>query len=370
MSLDDFTLDFEEPGARPSGQSNMSAARPSASPTALPEIPATAPTSGPQDSQRPGTPPSGHESSAEHGSVRAWALALGVLLLLAAGSLFAVHRHHTARYAALNAAQSQLQSALEGADDLQAAELKALTERVAALRNELDNDVPADLQSQYQALVSQISALGSSSNQQLAQTAQALTASLTNQAGSGIALSGPNNTTIANTGVLSLNGQAGQLSLQGTPNQVDVIQNGSTTTLSTPQDIATTSSPSFAGLQVAGATTTNTLAIQSTGTQNGNQLCDSSNNCGYSGVSSSFVQGGNSFGAAAVLGTNDVNSLSLRTNGTNRVTIDTAGNTNLTGNLTTPGAVSAGSVSATTLSGNGSGLTNVNATAQIGRAHV
>ncbi|HSX23917.1 MAG TPA: hypothetical protein VLE74_02340, partial [Candidatus Saccharimonadales bacterium] len=62
-------------------------------------------------------------------------------------------------------------------------------------------------------------------------------------------------------------------------------------------------------------------------TQNGNTVCDSSNNCG-SGANS-FVQGGNSFGAVAVLGTNDNFALNLRTNGTTRLTIDTSGNLGL-----------------------------------------
>lgn len=101
----------------------------------------------------------------------------------------------------------------------------------------------------------------------------------------------------------------------------------------------------------SGNTTTNTLTIGSNGTQNGYALCDASNNCGYSGAGSSYVQGGNSFGNPAVLGTNDNNSLSLRTNGTNRMTMDTSGNTSFTGNVSSSG----------TFSGNGSGLTNVDA---------
>ena len=42
-----------------------------------------------------------------------------------------------------------------------------------------------------------------------------------------------------------------------------------------------------------------------------------------------FVQGGNSFGTTATLGTNDAQSLVLETNGTTRITLDTSGNTNI-----------------------------------------
>jgi hypothetical protein len=41
---------------------------------------------------------------------------------------------------------------------------------------------------------------------------------------------------------------------------------------------------------------------------------------------SAFVQGGNSFGSTAVLGTNDANDLQLETNGSTRMTIDSGGN--------------------------------------------
>ena len=45
--------------------------------------------------------------------------------------------------------------------------------------------------------------------------------------------------------------------------------------------------------------------------------------------SNAFVQGGNSFGTTAVLGTNDAQSLVLETNGTSRITLDPSGNTNI-----------------------------------------
>ncbi len=44
------------------------------------------------------------------------------------------------------------------------------------------------------------------------------------------------------------------------------------------------------------------------------------------GASGAYINGGNSFGAAATLGTNDGNTLGLKTNGSTRMTIDTSGN--------------------------------------------
>lgn len=70
-------------------------------------------------------------------------------------------------------------------------------------------------------------------------------------------------------------------------------------------------------------------------------LCRNSSNqltaCLTTTTGSAFIQGGNSFGAIATLGTNDANSLVLRTNSTTRLTIDTSGNGTLTGNLTVSG---------------------------------
>jgi|GEM_PF-5616879 len=98
------------------------------------------------------------------------------------------------------------------------------------------------------------------------------------------------------------------------------------------------------------------IATQSV-SQNGNIVCDSSNNCGFGSVAGSYVQGGNSFGATAIIGTNDNQNFSLRTNGTNRLTLDTAGNANLTGSLT-----------AVSFSGNGASLSGVNAAMLNGQA--
>lgn len=79
----------------------------------------------------------------------------------------------------------------------------------------------------------------------------------------------------------------------------------------------TTSSPTFGTITVVGAVT-----------QNGNTVCDSSNNCSFAGSDDAFIQGGNSFGATAVLGTNDARSLVFETGGNAQVTIANGGAVN------------------------------------------
>ncbi|MGZ6005159.1 MAG: hypothetical protein ACXWLH_03325, partial [Candidatus Saccharimonadales bacterium] len=58
-------------------------------------------------------------------------------------------------------------------------------------------------------------------------------------------------------GVASFNGQTGAIIVQGTANQVSVGQSGNTFTLSAPQDINTTSAPTFGGLTINGDTDIN-----------------------------------------------------------------------------------------------------------------
>jgi len=55
------------------------------------------------------------------------------------------------------------------------------------------------------------------------------------------------------------------------------------------------------------------------------------------GSSAGFVQNGNSFGAAAILGTNDANSLSFETGGTTQATLSTAGDLTLNNDLAVNG---------------------------------
>jgi len=69
--------------------------------------------------------------------------------------------------------------------------------------------------------------------------------------GEGILISLGQNPTITNLGVLSINSATGTLTLQGTTNQINVSTNSGVITLSLPQDIATTSSPTFSGLTLS-----------------------------------------------------------------------------------------------------------------------
>jgi parallel beta-helix repeat protein len=66
-----------------------------------------------------------------------------------------------------------------------------------------------------------------------------------------------------------------------------------------------------------------------------NQLA--SCNSTFATTANAFLQGGNSFTATAVLGTNDANNLELETAGITRLTLDQSGNATLTGNLTVQG---------------------------------
>lgn len=54
-------------------------------------------------------------------------------------------------------------------------------------------------------------------------------------------------------------------------------------------------------------------------------------------LTTGFIQGGNSFGATEVLGSDDFYGLNLQTGGVNALTLDTSGNGNLTGDLTVTG---------------------------------
>lgn len=112
----------------------------------------------------------------------------------------------------------------------------------------------------------------------------------------------------------TLNGRSGDITLQGTANGVQVSASGNVVTLTTAQDINTSSSPSF-----------QTVTLTTAGTQAGNLICDISNNCGYAGGANSFIQNGNSFGSDATLGTNDNTNLVFETNNTVVASFDTAG---------------------------------------------
>ena len=99
-------------------------------------------------------------------------------------------------------------------------------------------------------------------------------------AGPGISISSGQNPTITNIGVLSLNSATGTLTLQGTTNQINVTTNAGTITLSLPQDIATTSSPTFSGLTLSSLTPGSVLFAGSGGIisqDNSNLFWDATN---------------------------------------------------------------------------------------------
>ena len=73
-------------------------------------------------------------------------------------------------------------------------------------------------------------------------------------AGNGISISQGQNPIISNTGVLSLNNLSGDISLQGTTNQINVNTLDNNIILSTPQDIHTGATPTFAGLYLSNLT--------------------------------------------------------------------------------------------------------------------
>lgn len=115
--------------------------------------------------------------------------------------------------------------------------------------------------------------------------------------------------------ISTVNGISGTIIVQGSANQTNILTSGNIVTITTVQDIATSSSPSF-----------QSITLTAPGTQNGNVICDISNNCGFAGGTNAFIQGGNSFGATASLGTNDTFDLVFKTDGLDRVTIDNTGN--------------------------------------------
>ncbi len=143
--------------------------------------------------------------------------------------------------------------------------------------------------------------------------------------GAGLSLS---NGTISNTIVqTSVNNSMGAITLQGTNNQVTITKNGNTFTLSGPQDLGVTDAPTFSS-----------ITLTNVGTQNGNVLCDISNNCGYAGGANAFIQNGNSFGTTAVLGTNDSYGLLFETNNITQATLAVGGAFTLQNSVDSTGA--------------------------------
>ncbi len=274
-------------------------------------------------------------------------------MLLLAG-LYLLWQRSSNLYSQLSAAQSQLQQTLENTDSLQADELKILTSHIVALRLQVEDDIPKNLQAQYDALVEKLTALSQSSNASTAAMASQLLTQLTNQAGNGINLS-PDGKTISNKGVISLNGKSGYLSLQGTADQTTVTQNGNTTVVGTAQDIAQTSSPTFNNQTLAGnQTTQGNSSVQGSQTVGGNLTVG-----GDLAINGSTV----TVGDTETTGNHSVgNNLSVGGNTTVAGDSTTQGNSSTTGNSTIGGSQTvADSVTANSFVGNGANITNVDA---------
>lgn len=189
--------------------------------------------------------------------------------------------------------------------------------------------------------------------------------------GTGLLLSG---SSLINTGVTGLSGTVNQVSVSGSTGNL---------TLSLPQDIAQSSSPTFVSLNADSltarpastnltlGTTHQTLLLQGSTTtltdnsggftstlgftlpsanrtinlpnESGTVCLQNSVNCGFtSGTGSAFVQNGNAFGALAVLGTTDNNALAIRTNNIERLRVDTSGNVGVNTINTTNGLLNIG----------------------------
>lgn len=129
--------------------------------------------------------------------------------------------------------------------------------------------------------------------------------------GSGIGVTG---SVISNSGVLSVNGSVGAINLQGTANQIIITDANGTTTFALPQDIGLGSTPTFGG-----------LVLSSIGTQNGFNLCDDSNNCGFARGDRAILQGGNNYATDIIVGASDNYGLSLITNNTERLHVTNNG---------------------------------------------
>ncbi len=193
-------------------------------------------------------------------------------------------------------------------------------------------------------------------------------------------------------GVSSVNGFSGVVTVQGTSNQVIVNNNAGTITLSTPQDINTSSSPTFAGLTLsaplgvtsggtgaasltaggilfgngtgaitASAVLTNGQLLIGDGTgaptaaaltqgsgiqiTNGagsitvavdSTVCTTSGNCAGVGGTGDIVNNGQT--GPVTIGTNNATSTVLETSNIARLTIDSAGAATFSGSLTVTGA--------------------------------
>lgn len=100
-----------------------------------------------------------------------------VLLLLLVGCVFYLLNFRSsanARLSQLDRAQTELQQSLSRSGEPQTEQLISLARTVAELRSELDNTIPASIESQYQDLLSRLAELSSSAQPAAAKTVQAV----------------------------------------------------------------------------------------------------------------------------------------------------------------------------------------------------
>ena len=115
----------------------------------------------------------------------------------------------------------------------------------------------------------------------------------------------------------------GSLTIQGASGLVV----GSTTNAGIISLLDGTNDGYSAKIEVSG--TLNSNSIFSLPSEGGTICLENSPSCGFSLGNNAFLQGGNSFGSPAILGTNDNNSLSFETNGVSHLSIDALGNVTL-----------------------------------------
>jgi hypothetical protein len=160
-------------------------------------------------------------------------------------------------------------------------------------------------------------------------------------------------------GVTSLNSLTGALTLAGTANQVIITPSGNTLTFSLPQDIATSSSPTFTNINVTGQYRVNGSQISSTNLSNDANLAKLNGTQSFTGANT-FSNASNSF-------TGDGSGLtSLNASNVSSGTLNDA---RLTANVTVQGNTFNGASQLVQLTGggllpvlNGSNLTTLNAT--------
>jgi hypothetical protein len=119
--------------------------------------------------------------------------------------------------------------------------------------------------------------------------------------------------TITPTGALTIGATGQGFTLQGSASSTITATNGGNTTT----------------ISFTAPTTARSVIFPDEG---GTVCFQSSTNCGFAvGSGTAFLQGGNSFGAAGDLGTNDGNALNIRTNGTTKLSVSTGGDLTFAG---------------------------------------